>query len=403
MKFFLREWKKILILISLCNCSRGDQKLTRAIHSIWNGIKKYNIDAYDIPLVHRPFSEIPGDAVSEGVGYGMLAALYLDDQPYFDKIWSAGEKYMWNGKWYDWRVDEFGNRIGNGAATDAEQDIAFSLLQASKKIELGYWNANTTPVSYRQRGVDIINNMWDYKMIDPDTFDIAPGAGWGGKDFVNVGYFSPAWYRVFQKYDPKHNWTKVIDRGYDVLRKSPGYSLGLVPDWMTPDGQYLSDHGLGYNAYGNGRYLYKDAIRVFWRIGLDYIWNPIEDRAQSFIKNAYEFIRNRRPDFFDMNGELLPKDDQWFFNNGHSHRSRREYSALTVGMWSIVPKAFKNESLFLPDLLSFHKNPDQLFWGYSEDYFDGNGRPNPHNELYFEQFLGLFGAFILNGNFTNII
>jgi len=67
----------------------------------WEGIKKRNIDAYapvgsyNGGLVHRPKSERPGDAVSEGISYGMLLALYCNDQEYFDKVWDAGERYMW--------------------------------------------------------------------------------------------------------------------------------------------------------------------------------------------------------------------------------------------------------------------------------------------------------------------
>jgi hypothetical protein len=384
----------------------ANKNLDVAIHSVWKGIKTYNIDNYEIPFVHRPFSEIPGDAVSEGIGYGMLVALYVNDQIYFDKIWNAAEKYMWNGQWYDWRVDVGGSRIAYGAATDAEQDIAFALLQASKLVEDGLWKPNTTGYSYRDRGLEIIRNMWDYRMIDPDTYDIAPGAGWGGKDFVNIGYFAPAWYRTFAKYDPGHDWMRVIDRGYTVLGHSQGYSIGLAPDWMTPnDGSFITNQGLGYNAYGNGRYLYKDAIRVFWRIGMDLLWNPHEERAREFLGLAHAFIMPRyrvnatNLNFYDMQGELLPSDDVWIFNNGRSSRPRREYSSLTVGMWSIVEKALypKKQGEFVKNLLEFHKDPTQLFWGSPEDFEINNTTvSNPKNELYFEQFLGLFGALIAN-------
>jgi hypothetical protein len=43
---------------------------------------------------------------------------------------------------------------------------------------------------------------------------VAPGAGWGGRDFVNPGYFAPAWYRVYKDFDktPGHDWDGVIDQ-----------------------------------------------------------------------------------------------------------------------------------------------------------------------------------------------
>jgi hypothetical protein len=41
-----------------------------ALDKTWAGLKARNIDAYDVKLLHRPRSETPDDAVSEGVGYG---------------------------------------------------------------------------------------------------------------------------------------------------------------------------------------------------------------------------------------------------------------------------------------------------------------------------------------------
>jgi endo-1,4-beta-D-glucanase Y len=111
----------------------------------WQGIKKRNIDAYAIPLVHRPKSEQPGDAVSEGIGYGMILALYCNDQPYFNKIWDAGEQYMWQSDHYNWRTDQTGTVIGSGAASDAEEDIAYCLIIADLLVKKGIWQSHSSP------------------------------------------------------------------------------------------------------------------------------------------------------------------------------------------------------------------------------------------------------------------
>ena len=78
----------------------------------WEGIKKRNIQPYGTGLIHRPKSETPGDAVSEGVGYGMILALYANDQKTFNQIWDASEKYMFNNnaKIYDWRNQSIPHR-----------------------------------------------------------------------------------------------------------------------------------------------------------------------------------------------------------------------------------------------------------------------------------------------------
>jgi len=90
---------------------------------------------------------------------------------------------------------------------------------------------------------------------------------------VNPGYFSPAWYKVFAKFDTSkwHNWNQVIDQCYQSILNNVGASRGLVPDWMTPWGDYYWS-GLGYNAYLDGHGFFKDAIRIPWRVSMDYAW-----------------------------------------------------------------------------------------------------------------------------------
>jgi endo-1,4-beta-D-glucanase Y len=106
----------------------------------WEGIKKRNIEPFSTAqgLIHRPKSETPGDAVSEGVCYGMLLALYSNDQETFNTIWEAGNNNLWQGCYYDWRISASGTK-DRGAATDAEEDVALALIFANKLVEKGLW------------------------------------------------------------------------------------------------------------------------------------------------------------------------------------------------------------------------------------------------------------------------
>lgn len=360
--------------------------LNQAIQKTWEGMILRN--EYQTPfLIHRPYSETPGDAVSEGVGYGLILSLYNEDQIHFDAILDGAEQTMWNGQFYDWRVDAQNQKIAFGGATDAEQDIAAMLFLAYRKTQNGLWKSDRKDWYYT-RAMTILQNLWNQGI---QNNIIRPGYQWGGNEFVNVGYFAPAWYRIFAEYDPDHDWLAVVNRSYDILMNSPGYHNGLVPDWMTPDGSYTSN--LGYNAYGDGHYLFKDAIRVFWRLGTDYLWFQ-ESRAQDFLEHAYFFLENEwggisASNFFQMNGELVPPNDVWIFDGGQKTRSRREHSHLTVGMWSFPVGLFGNKTEAMEELLTFYKE-GQNFWGKTT----GN-ETIALNELYFDQFLASFGALYL--------
>ena len=364
----------------------------------WEGIKRRNIDPYSVPLVHRPKSEMPNDAVSEGVGYGLLCAIYCNDRVYFNKIWDASETSMWSGEFYNWRVDQNGAVIGSGPASDAEEDIALALIFADQLVKSRTWTSHTSPkgATYAVRAQSMIAAIWS-KLVEEGKY-LRSGDNWGGKAFVNPGYFAPAFYRVFDAYETTpHDWTGLIDQCYASIALSPGFSLGLVPDWMTPGGAY-AESALGYNSYGGGHYLYKDGIRVFWRIATDYLWYG-EPRAKTFLDKAYAFIKTpERSNFFQMDGAAVP--DTFSLGN-KAVRNRTEHSHLTIGMWACAAMGSGGATAadtFSGELLNFY-TPGADYFGKATD---PSGEDTLHNEMYFDQFLAWFGASLISGVFTNL-
>lgn len=381
-----------------------DARLDSALARTARGLIRTNIDPYSDGLVHRPNSEEPGDAVSEGQAYGMMVALYSDNQPIFDKVWDAAERHMWNGstRLYDWRVGAKGGVIGTGMATDADQDIAMMLLFADSLARKGVWKTHTGPkgANYRQRALEIIGSIWGSAVVEGRY--LAPGAGWGGREFVNPSYFSPANYRIFAKVDPGHNWNAVIDQCYATISANPGAGKGLLPDWMTPGGGFF-EGTLGYNAYRAGKSHYKDAIRVHWRMAMDWLWFG-EARAKKWLESASAFIQSpERADFYTLDGGLLPVSEKFTLGDGEI-RSRREHSHLTVGMWACAaftvlgPQA---AGAWAEKMLSFLP-PGSDTWGLPADMAIPDRTGSLPNEKYFDQYLAWFGAAVLAGRFSNI-
>jgi len=380
------------------------------LRKTWEGIKKRNVDAYTTGLVHRPKSNMPDDAVSEGVSYGMFLALYANDQSYFNSIWDAGERYMWNegGGYYDWRRNSTGGGTGDGGpASDAEQDIALLLIFADQLVKNNIWKSYTSTkgATYAQRASRILQTIRG-SMIDQGKY-LKPG-NWGGTGTLNPGYFAPAFYRIFGEFEPenKSTWNALIDGSYEVITKSPGYSRGLIPDWSTASGE--STGGAGYNAYFDGDALYRDAIRVYWRLATDYLWYG-EPRAKTFLDKAISFLQSKGgpsyANFFDMSGNLLPDTDIEILGLGKQNieRTRREHSHLTVGMWAAAAMGSGGPTLaesYSNELLKFYKSGTD-YWGYASDPTGGT-EDTLHNEMYFDQFLAWFGASILGGAFTNV-
>lgn len=388
----------------------------KALDKTWQGMIRRNIDPYENGkgLIHRPKSETPGDAVSEGVGYGMLVALFADDQEHFNSIWEAANQKMWGGCYYNWQMAPNGNVTGTGAASDAEEDVALALIFADKLVSSGKWKDYvSTKFSYRyaDHAQKILNCMWETQQITGSGI-LAPGAGWGGNDFVNPGYFSPAWYKIFAQFDSNGDrWIKVVDKSYEILKNSPAYNLGMIPDWMQPNGGWVTG-GLGYNAYFDSRAFFKDAIRILWRIAIDAIWFD-EPRAKEFLKNSLTFINGKggasAANYYQLEnpGELLPEKDIWTdFNdnkNPDTWRYRREHSHLTIGMWATAAVAVGESA----DRIAFSEEMGKFYEG--GDYFglavdsSGSLEDTLHNEMYFDQFLAWFGTAMMSGTFVNVI
>ena len=79
--------------------------------------------------VRRP--EASDDTVSEGIGYGMLIAVNMNDKPLFDGLWGYWKAHAaanTNGVLMNWKIPG-----GDNSATDADEDAAFALVQASKQ------------------------------------------------------------------------------------------------------------------------------------------------------------------------------------------------------------------------------------------------------------------------------
>ncbi|MDR3001667.1 MAG: hypothetical protein LBU89_10430 [Fibromonadaceae bacterium] len=397
----------------------------------WEGIKKRNIDAYSTGAVHRPKSETPHDAVSEGISYGMFLALYCNDQEYFNSVWDAGERYMWVASsnipnaginHYDWRINQTGGKTGTGPASDADQDIALLLIFADQLVRVGIWEPFTSMrgASYEQRARIILNSIRTTML---ESHFLLPGR-WGqtsslNGSTINPGYFAPAFYRIFGEFEPDHKatWDRVIDSSYVLINRSLGAERGLIPDWTRRNG--TSTGGAGYNAYRGGDALYRDAIRVYWRLGIDYLWYG-EPRAKVFLDNAMSFIESKGGpqaiNFFEMNGDLLPENNVENLAGGTITRSRREHSHLTAGMWAAAAIGTGDVELakkYSERLISFYEGED--YWGNAEDPTPEGGRmitingaptlvpeDTLRNETYFDQFLAWFGASMLGGVQRNI-
>jgi endo-1,4-beta-D-glucanase Y len=228
----------------------------------WKAFKTLLVvdDADGAKRVQRP--ENSNDSVSEGLGYGMLFAVYMNEKDTFDAFWKYVQKHLDSTGLMNWHIDSSGSTSGGGSnsATDSDEDMGFALVMADKQWG-GY---SAVAKSFLQ-------------LVVKNDFE-SDGTVKGGDQYanaVNPSYLAPAYYRTFGKYTGDAQWMKILDKSYVILAAATSSSNGLVPDWSAPAGR-----GPDYKY---------DAARTPFRIALDACWND-EPRAVTFSQGIAKFF-----------------------------------------------------------------------------------------------------------------
>lgn len=200
-----------------------------------------------------------GRCVSEGIGYGMLAAVSEGDKPTFDKLWAFYKKHKNPNGVMKWQIALCGDATDQNGATDAELDAAYALIQASSRFN---------DATYGTEATTLIGAI---KTHETETCDgriiLKPGDNWGGcsdqngQDRVNPSYFAPGYYRAFASHvaEDAPYWNQMVTDTYDLFDIYQARLGGLIPDWAKVDGTDWYGAGYGY-----------ESVRAPWRVAIDY-------------------------------------------------------------------------------------------------------------------------------------
>ena len=222
--------------------------------------------------VQRP--ENGNDTVSEGIAYGMLIAVYMNDKPLFDGLWTYWKTLQATA---DGPLMTWNNSGGAGSATDADEDAAFALLEASKKFTGGTYAA------------DALNMMHAILAHDMSGTFIMGGSNYSTTLPTNPSYFAPAYYTEFAKTDTANAgaWNGLATGAYSLLAAiGPTSANGLYAAWCTNNCTTISMN----TAATDVLYQY-DSHRIPFRIGLDYCWHGTA-AATTYLNKVIGFFAN---------------------------------------------------------------------------------------------------------------
>jgi endo-1,4-beta-D-glucanase Y len=265
--------------------------------------------------VRRPQDPVldADSTVSEGIGYGMIIAVYMDDQMHFDGFWKYEQKHLDTHNLMNWYILANGQLGMNGAnaASDADEDMAFALVMADRQ-----WSGKGSLArNYIDYATDQIANVWNYDVVHTGNSHLMSGgdSGWDWS-CVNISYFAPAYYRVFAQIDGNTaGWDAVIKTVYDTMDNAlnpavnggqANHDNGLVPAWCHSEGPPNPSCPSGATNYQ------YDSCRTPFRIALDWCWFGTA-AAHDYLAKTSAFFSARGAtaitDGYDLNGTPHPQ------------------------------------------------------------------------------------------------
>lgn len=268
-----------------------DQNIVFAPHTLLAGTwDSYKTEYWEASTGRTLDKQQNNITTSEGQSYTMLRAVWISDKPTFDKSWAwTQEQLQRQDKLFSWRWGEKADGTygiltdvnGQNSAADADTDIALALLMAASR-----WQDE----SYLNDAKEIISSIHKNEVVTvagvPYVVSNNLEKGSSSPIVMNPSYLAPYAYREFAKVDPKNDWNAVVDSSYSFLEKAMTEKLdaekssGLPPDWVLMDRKTgaLSAPTLGGLTTNYG----FDAMRIPFRLSLDYEWNK-DERAKSLL------------------------------------------------------------------------------------------------------------------------
>lgn len=235
------------------------------------------------------------DVRTEGMSYGMMAAVQMGDKAIFDRLWKWAKTHMYmtegvHAGYFAWSCNTDGSKRAYGPAPDGEEFFAMALIFASHR-----WGDGEGMFDYGSQARSLLSTcihngedgqggypMWnrDNKLIKfiPDC------------EFSDPSYHLPHFYELFALWanpEDRPFWKEAAAASRRYLRLASHPATGLTPEYAHYDGTPNNDRGFGH--------FYSDAYRTIANIGLDYEWFRADEWQVDCANRIQAFFAGKEP------------------------------------------------------------------------------------------------------------
>ncbi len=239
------------------------------------------------------------DIRSEGMSYGMIISVMMNDKDTFDKLWTFAKNRMQHQDgdkkgYFAWQLRNAAPypMMDSNSAPDGEEYFVMALMFAAKR-----WGNGSGIFDYETEANDILHEMVHKKpnavvrpMIDPGHKQIVfspdpPAAG-----FTDPSYHLPAFYDLWAKWARADNelWKEVAQTSRDYFTLAAHPETGLFTEYASFEGK---PYKVSFNS--NSNLSAFDSFRVIQNIAVDYLWFGKDKREVAAVDKLLKFYSSQ--------------------------------------------------------------------------------------------------------------
>ena len=336
------------------------------------------------------------DVRTEGMSYGLMIAVQMNEKDIFDRLWRWSKKYMQHQDgpmkgYFAWSLNPDGTRRAQTPASDGELYFVTSLIFASNR-----WG-DDGEINYLAEARNILDCAWEKNgengiqcFINKDNGLIVFTPDGFGTRFTDPSYHIPAFYEVWARWAGDGRaafWRKCAKASREYLHRSINPVTGLNPDTNNFDGGMMGGFGRRM-MIPTFRY---DSWRVPMNIALDFTWSGEDREWQTNYANTIQrFFYSKGIDDFVDQYNVDGSDVEFVMpaGNGDMQVQALRHSVGLVSTLAAASLAADNDisAEFARRLWDSRNVP------YPDGYFDA----------YYDGLLRLFAFMHLSGNYKVI-
>jgi oligosaccharide reducing-end xylanase len=258
------------------------------------------------------------DIRSEGMSYGLMLAVQLDDRAAFDRLWTWANRHMRHHDgprrgYFAWQCARDGRHLDPGSASDGEEWIAMALFFAAHR-----WGGGEARIDYATEAQALLRAMREHRrgggimaLFDRQRKQVVFAPTAEGSVLTDPSYHLPAFYELWAQWDDdaggRRFWRDAAKTSRTFFRRAAHPVTGLMPEYAHFDGRPFTAVHLGR---GKGDFRF-DAWRTLGNVALDHAWWRRDPWAVEQSNRVLRFLGRWGevcPNQFTLAGEPLSTD-----------------------------------------------------------------------------------------------